>query len=371
MTTMPKREKLLAAIVGGVIAFLILSWGFSRVSGVFSQGWAKRTALKAEVEKNQASLIRGNRAAKRLADWELRSLPTNRDLARSLYQNWLLSLVDKVKLQSANVDSQPSVPRKGATFEKLAFTVRGSGTLEQLTQFLYDFYQAGHLHQLRRLEIEPGEGGKQLALTFTIEALVLPGADRKDKLTAQKATRSLPPLAQYNEAIVKRNLFGPYVPPREPERVVDEPPPPKPKEFDPVKAAFVTAIVQVDEKPQVWVNLRTTGEILKLRSGEKIDVGTYHGTISSIGAMDVVLQAQGKQWRATLGKSIFDAVEIPGAAPPEKSKVAPTAGETSEKPAPEKVEASQSLQIAPPSDKMGGGVPGMVGAPGGHTSKRE
>ncbi len=372
MTNLPKRERILLAVIGAALSLLVVWWAGSAVWGVFSQSLTKRATLRADVEKNQMALLRGNCAAKRLADWELHSLPTNRDLARSLYQNWLLSLVDKVKLQGANVDSQPSVMRKGAVFEKLGFTVRGTGNLQQLTQFLYDFYRAGHLHQLRRLEIEPIEGGRQLTLTFTIEALILPKADRKDKLTAEEADRTLRPLAEYNDAIVKRNLFSPYTPPPpEPPKIAEKPPEVPPENFNPVKAAFVTAIVQEDDRPQVWVNLRTSGEILKLRSGDKIDVGTYHGTITSINSMDVVIQAEGKQYRATLGKSIFEAVPIRDAVVPEESKPAPSAGETSEKPAPKKVEAGQSLQIAPPSDKMGGGVPGMVGAPGGHTSKRE
>lgn len=59
---------------------------------------------------------------------------------------------------------------------------------------------------------------------------------------------------------------------------------------------------------------------------------------------------------------------VPGETTPVVPKVMPSAGETSREPTPEEADASQSLQIAASSDKMGGE---MIATRGERTGKRE
>ena len=75
-------------------------------------------------------------------------------------------------------------------YTRMSFTVRGHVSLADLTQFLYDFYSAGHLQQIRQMTMKPVEHAGELDVNVTIEALSLPNADRKDQLSKEQGTRA-------------------------------------------------------------------------------------------------------------------------------------------------------------------------------------
>ena len=152
-----------------------------------------------------------------------------------------------------------------------------------MTQFLYDFYSAGHLHQLRRLDVKPVENGRDLDVTMTIEALSLPGADRRDQLSQGERSRgsALAKLADYTDVIVRRNLFAPYAPaPREARR---------PRS---IRASTPLSRRSWRRMPtgEVWLSDRLTGKLWKLAEGDAFEVGGTRGTVKTIGARDAVLE---------------------------------------------------------------------------------
>nr|NIL98747.1 hypothetical protein [Planctomycetales bacterium] len=100
-------------------------------------------------------------------------------MARSLYQAWLLELVNHVGLVGPSIDSSEPVATKSG-YHLLSFSVRGNGTLEQLTKFLFEFYNAVHLHQISSLNITPKASIDELELFISIDALAVPGAADKD-----------------------------------------------------------------------------------------------------------------------------------------------------------------------------------------------
>ncbi len=304
-----KREKLLGIIVAGLLVLVVGQFLFGQFLGLFSDRETKLEAIQKEVDEKQAKIDRGRKAAARLADYERRSLPASRELARSLYQDWLLSLIDKHKIQRADVSLQPTTD-KGA-FDRLTFTLGGRGTVDQLAHLLYDFYSASHLQQIRRMTVKPLQEG-QLELSATIEALVLPGAKRKDKLNDEPSGRlALSDFAKYQAAIVGRNFFAEYTPPKP--TVVERPKvdPPKPPAFDAAKHAVITAIIEVNHQPEIWLSVRTTGKTLRLREGETFEVGALSGTVVRIGDRDAELEAGGKRLLVSLGESLREAAEIP------------------------------------------------------------
>ena len=144
------------------------------------------------------------------------------------------------------------------------FTVRGQATMEQLVQFLFKFYQAGHFQQIRHLSIKPlenakgQENSKTLKLSISIEALSLPGATRPDKLSSEPGkVLAAPSLEQYVKVIVGRNLFSPYTPSGQAPRPVDSNPP----QFDLAKYAYLTAsVIDVRGRPQVWLKSRAEND---------------------------------------------------------------------------------------------------------------
>ena len=149
----------------------------------------------------------GQRDRKRLAEWQRRALPSDRAMARSLYQNWLRGLANRDHFHQLNIESKEVESRRNM-FTRISFTVHGHVALADLTQFLYEFYSAGHLQQIRLMDIKPLENSQELDVNLTIEALSLPGADRKDQLSKLPGRGlRLAKLDDYREPIAKRDLL--------------------------------------------------------------------------------------------------------------------------------------------------------------------
>jgi hypothetical protein len=172
------------------------------------------------------------------------------------------------------------------------------------------------LHLIRDLSLQPLSKSSDLQVTASVEALVLSEADRADKLTTTTGARlDEKRAAAESKTVLDRNLFAAYVPPPPPrppvQPVKPTPPPPKPPVFDTAKYAFLTSIVSVDSEPEAWLLVRTTNELLKLRTGDAIKVGQFEGKLVRIGANEIEVERDGKRRTIALGKSLE-----PGAAPP-------------------------------------------------------
>jgi hypothetical protein len=248
--------------------------------------------LESEIEKRENELSAARKAAKELAALELRSLPSNPEVARSLYQGWLLELVEYVKFANPNVDSGEPLSHKGL-FRTIQCSVRGRGTLEQLTLFLYEFYSAGHLHQIRSINITPLQRSDELDLAIAVEALILPKADRPDQLTTVASDRlASAEFAEY-QSIPQRNLFG----------VGGSP--------DPTDFAYLTAVNYVDGQGEAWFTLRSEDRVLKLRQGEPLEIGPFRGVIAAVSRNDVIVESEGERWLLTIGESLAQAFALP------------------------------------------------------------
>lgn len=292
---MNARERSLALVVGAIVGALALWSGYQRlVEGPIAELASQRDRLQAKVEDQETQVRRVTREVSKLAVLEARSLPADRQLARSLYQNWLVEAVNRVGFASPNVDSGAIATRKDL-YDRLTFTVRGRGDLAQLARFLYDFYRADFLHQVTRLTITPVASTSKLDLSLSIEALVLPGAARRERLDDRRSQRlAHESLANY-QPLVERNLFGDG----------------GARLFDPADFAFLTAIVDVDGQPEAWFNLRTTGELVKLRRGQRLVVGDFSGTVEQIDELDLILASDDERWLLGLGESLTQATALP------------------------------------------------------------
>src|SRR5688572_26301431 len=151
---MQPRERILAMAVGSLLVLLVAYWLFGKVQKSFAFRQGQIAGLENEIRNKEAAEKRGNLAAQQLAHWEHRSLPSDQELARTLYQNWLVKLADTNKLQNVNVDAHRGSMHRNIYF-KLPFTVNCKGSLEQTVAFLHDFYSTNHLHQLRELSVKP------------------------------------------------------------------------------------------------------------------------------------------------------------------------------------------------------------------------
>jgi len=291
---MKKREKILAILFGVIVLGLLGNQLFkTALQGPLELRKAAVHRKQRQIVALEKSLTKARQAAKELAVWESQSLPSDTGQARHLYQEWLTKLINRIGLTGLTTHAADPVNRKGF-YSMLAFSVRGRGTLEQLVDFLFEFYRADYLHQIQSLDITPNPQNDQLELSISIEALVLPGADRKDRLTRRKSDRLASHSVADYQPIVQRNIFhiggsGP----------------------DATDHAFLTAVTEAGGQLEAWFTLRTTGKTLKLRKGEALKVGPFHGTIVEMDGADVVIESEDERWLLTVGENLAQATSLP------------------------------------------------------------
>lgn len=306
---MQPRERVLAASLGGLAVLLVLYWGFTRWSNMFTVRQNTLADLRTKVQDKEAEVRRGTKAVGRRTEYEKRSLPTDPEIAHALYQGWLFDLVDRVKLEEASVTPKTTQGSSRA-LKKLAYTISGRGSLEQIAKLLYQFYSAGHLQQISYLSIKPVEKSTQLTITMNVEALVLPAAGRKDALTAEPGNKlALASEEEYLKTITGRNLFAEYQPPK-----VETKPETKPAEpsFELAKLAYITSmIVGLDGRPQIWLYERNTNKTQRLYEGDEFQVGSIKGKVKEIDfeQHEVKLDVGGKDVTVAMTKSLGDALQ--------------------------------------------------------------
>jgi hypothetical protein len=290
---MNKREIILAAGVAALGVAYGGNWAFqSYYVAPLEERQARIASLREDIGKRELDMARFRKANQKLKSWQAQSLPSDTEVARSLYQAWLVELVGKAGFLSPNVDSTEPVTRKGL-YSSLSFSVRGRGTLEQLTGFLYDFYHADHLHHIQNLNLTPVPRTDELDIALSIEALSLPDAQRKDQLTTRTSDRLASAERADYAPIYQRNLFGGG------------------GGQDEADFAYLTAITEVNGEPQAWFTLRASGELRKLGNGGRLQVGNFEATIADIGDSDVTLLCDDERWLVGLGENLMQASTLP------------------------------------------------------------
>jgi hypothetical protein len=106
------------------------------------------------------------------------------------------------------------------------------------------------------------------------------------------------------------------VAPRPVETAVVRPTPPRetPKpRFEDGKFAYVTAIVEVAGRRELWVTVRTSGEILKLTEGEKFEVEQLKAVVDRIGLTEIEVSSLGERRRFSIGDNLAEGSKLPAA----------------------------------------------------------
>lgn len=322
-----KREKNLAIITGVLVLPFAVWLVMGALGGSSKQLLAQKANLDNKIDDAEDTIRKGRDAQKRLDEWNRRSLPRDVEAAGSRYKIWLMELSESdqynARFQNTQVKPLKSQPI-GEVGTYLSFNVSGVASLEQLTRWLYGFYSADYLQQIRALTITPIEESKKLNLVIQVEALALKGATDSEGKPRLDALQDLPEdaideelLDKYCETIGQRAIFSRYTPPppeRPPERPREEPSRPL---FDHGKFTRVTGITEVDGRPAVWIRLMTSGKDLRLFEGESFDVGPVKAKVVriEIEGRTIMSEVDGKQYLLALGDNMREAKEIGAASP--------------------------------------------------------
>jgi len=289
-----KREKILAAGVGTIAILYGAHWlyqiGYERP---LETRKAEQVRLKNEISKRELDLAKNRKASRELDRWQAQSLPSNTEVAQGKYLAWLVKLVGSSELTNPKVDPSAPMSRKGM-YDSLIFSVRGRGTLKQLTKFLFEFYRADHLHQIQTLTLTPQPRTDELEISISIEALSLDNSKNKEELSEAVSDRlASNDLVDY-QSIVERNLFGVGG-----------------GEADDADFAYLTAVIEVNGEPEAWFTLRASGKLLKVRQTQSFDIGPFHGVVDQIHENDVVLLCDDERWLISVGENLMQASTLP------------------------------------------------------------
>ncbi|MHB8898259.1 MAG: hypothetical protein ACYC6Y_05890 [Thermoguttaceae bacterium] len=249
-----RRKRLLIVGLGLVAVFYAGDWVMTNwIEKPKEQRRKQIVALQARInEYDQKYIARANQDSRWLAYWFSQSLPTDPEVAQSLYRAWLLELGEYVGIAGRTVNATEPVRR--GPFYSMNFSLRGMGNLEQLTQFLYEFYSAGHLHKITSISLTPMGKAGTMDLSLVIETLIIPQANRPDRLGTGRAYRLTSLSPDDYRVINKRNLFSAG----------------GGGSLDPVAHTYLTAVNYVNDRPQAWFTLRTSGAVMKLNRDDRL-----------------------------------------------------------------------------------------------------
>jgi hypothetical protein len=298
---MTKREQTLLAGVVGIVGLWGVWSGWQRFQDAQSDRQARLENARQAVADAQLEQSKAQATLRQLEAWQAESLPTDIDQAQSEYRAWLIAQGEAAGLQLDDVKLAGSQSR-GDAYSAISYTAEAQGDLSQLAKFLHRFYSAGALHKLTKLQITRLGGSQQIKASLGIEALSVRGATRDAGMP------EVVPLASGDEAkyvgdLSSRNLFAKYVPPAPPKppepKVVKKDPPPPPK-FDDAEHAYLTGIVQ----DQAWIHVRTKDETLRLKAGDKLQVGLLEGDIVSVEQRAITYKTSEGTFSVSLGQPI-------------------------------------------------------------------
>lgn len=255
------------------------------------------TQIDKQIKEAEDAVFTSARAADQLLALEQYSLPFDQELARARYQDWLLALVAKVGLRQPTVDAGMPVAvsikdrdtrKPKEIFKRYSFSLRGHGTLEQVTRLLYEFHQAGHLHKVRSLALNPVAGGKQLDVTMAIEALGLSRCEREGELSTATAQRLAYNNPEAYQTIVRRNLFSQ-------------------EGADGLRNIMLTAVTfNRAGTPGAWLSLGSDTQTQVVHRGESLDIPSHEVSVIDIQSQLVLLEVDGEVVRLSLGKTIHE-----------------------------------------------------------------
>lgn len=257
------------------------------------------TKLSTEIEAGKNNLAAMTQFCSQNQGFYYRSLPRIQNDARSLYSFWLLELLQYTGFDKNNVNDQP--PARLAFGYDYRFTIQSTGTLAQLSNFLFEFYYAPFLHRIASLTVTPVDADTEL-LTFsmTVSALYLYPRQVNDPypMVNQLPSGMIPRLLAKDlspyQVIADRNLLQAAK-----------------GGIDKADHTMLTAILQIDSQKEVWFSVRTDDSIIKAKLGDPINAGSFSGKIVEILEEDIVLERNGERWLLTTGESLNEAFALP------------------------------------------------------------
>jgi hypothetical protein len=295
---MTQREKLLASAVAAVGVLWGGMRGLDRYRTAVDRNESLAAKAKNDLDDAEFAVQRGMKAKQRLIEWGKRSLPTDRDVAESLYQDWIRKELAAAGLTIEQVTDK-TLNRRAPHFGELSVEARANGTLEQLSNFLYKFYAAPHLHRVSAATLTPSENGAKLAIVLGIDALILTESPRKAELSTEAEQKLPATQEEFKTHLVGRNVFAPHTPG-------------DPNAGQAGGAEASTIVSDGDGGYHLWVHTESPDKTHKFKVGDKVEFAGFKGTLVAIDGVELVAtfeKSDGK-YDVRLGQKLSEGKKI-------------------------------------------------------------
>lgn len=282
-----------------LIGLLVLVVGGYFINSLCDRFYFKPLARESQLEKSMQKKLSDTGLKIRKLDKKLKlrdelrtqALPSNTELASSLYQSWLINLVTSLGVSNPKVDSTSPIAEGELT--RLQFTLRGKANLKQFTNLLFEFYRAGHLHKIRQAVLTPTGGSEQMDLSLTVEAIALENSQNETSLTSLPSGRLVSENLDDYLGIPRRNLFG------------------KGMLSPTIRSTRLTAITS-DRfgRHEAWFSIPQKGLTHYLEVGESAVIDSLELKVTEIKGDSVRIEIDGNPGLLEVGKSVADINEV-------------------------------------------------------------
>ena len=298
--TMTPRNLILIICLALFLTWYVADWAYK------TQYREPRLRLGGEITKlsGEITVVKNNidgmtQFSTQSRGYYYRSLPRNQNDARSLYPFWLYELLQYSGLEDNHVT--PHSPARLSFGADYRFTIQCTGTLSQLSYFLFEFYYAPFLHRIEVITLNPVDGNaERVSCSMTVSALQLFQYQVNDPypMMNQLPTGMFPRLPTndlgWYQTIANRNLLQTAK-----------------GGIDRADFAVLTGMPIVGNQQEVWFSIRTDDTSVKKRLGDSIQIGSFSGKIVEILDQDIVLERNGERWLLTAGESLNEAFALP------------------------------------------------------------
>ena len=292
-------------------------WLLLACAGVFGiygidrvyQGWIEQPRLSfesdidrltKEVDESKQLQFVSQKAGKRLEEYLHRALPSEPTLARSLYQQWLLDLVETYQLTSASVDASQPAPieiksrtkrgKRERIGYRIDYSLRGQTTLAKLSAFLDAFRRASHLQKIRSVSLNPIGNDGRLDVNLSIQVLCLDKAIHEKQLSDWQLTADATEALKPATMLIERNPFA--------------------KGFARALQTLELKAITVNREgvTQAWFATDGRGRIEKVPAGQSIPNHLHDVYISQIESDRVLVRLSESEYWIRLGQTVGQVV---------------------------------------------------------------
>lgn len=277
---MNKREKIMAAVVGGIAAVFLVGFGVRAVLVKPLKQIDKRIAASRErIAKIQTERRAYFAAEDQMKASTLRTFADTVDQASAQSGELLTRHILRSGLHEDEFTRLPIGPRKLRGAQEIGWSVQGEGPLADVVDLLFVLQESPQLHRLDGVTVTDGEFPGLVKVRFRYLTLVIdPAPDVQRKELAAKYTLDSPQRHIF-DGIVTRDILRPYIKrsPPPPPVAPGSPPgsaPPKPGSPAGPETFRVVSLSEWMGQPEVHVRDLTAQRTARYKPGDAFAGGT-------------------------------------------------------------------------------------------------